>query len=173
MADISEFKSQLLGGGARSSQFRVELAFPSWASNGALAGQQAQFLCKAASLPQSTVASIPTYYRGRVVHVAGEREFQPWTITVYNDTNFSIRSAFESWSDGIQSYTAIGGRTNPTEYETDLLVHQLDRNGAILKSYKFFDAFPTDIGAIALDFENTNQIETFEVTFQYNFFEPR
>lgn len=173
MADISEFKSQLLGGGARPSQFRVELSFPSWVSGGTLAGQQSQFLCKSAQLPGSIITDIPTFYRGRVVHLAGEREFQPWTISIYNDTNFNIRNAFENWSDGITAYGAIQGRTNPTEYQVDMFVHQLDRGGAIIKSYKFFDAYPVDIGIIQLDFEATNTIETFDVTFQYNFFEPR
>lgn len=173
MADISEFKSQLLGGGARPSQFRVEITFPSWASGGALAGQQTQFLCRTAALPASTIADIPVAYRGKTVHLAGEREFAPWTISVYNDTNFNIRNAFESWSEGINSYTQIQGRTNPTDYQVDLMVHQLDRGGAIIKSYKFFDAYPTEVGLIQLDFESTNAIEQFDVTFQYNFFEPR
>lgn len=173
MANISDFKSQLIGGGARPNQFRVELTFPSFASGGALAGQQSQFLCRAAQLPGSRVGSIPLAYRGKTVHVAGEREFEPWTVSIYNDTNFNIRNAFESWSGGINSYNSIAGRTNPSEYEVDLSVHQLDRSGAIIKSYKFFDAFPIDIGAIDLNFESTNEIEQFSVTFQYNYFEPR
>jgi hypothetical protein len=172
MADISEFKAQLIGGGARPSQFRVELTFPQYVSNGTLAGQQSQFLCKAASLPASTIENIPVRYRGRPVNLAGEREFAPWTVSIYNDTNFNIRNAFESWSAGIQSYTQVEGRTNPSDYQVDLRVHQLDRSGSIIKSYRFYDAYPMIIGAIGLDFEATNVIELFEVEFIYNFFEP-
>lgn len=173
MANISDFKSQLIGGGARPNQFRVELVFPSFAAGGALAGQQSQFLCRSAQLPASRVGSIPIAYRGKTIHVAGEREFEPWTVSIYNDTNFNIRNAFESWSGGINSYNSIAGRTNPTEYQVDLSVHQLDRSGSIIKSYKFFDAFPIDIGAIDLNFESANEIEQFTVTFQYSYFEPR
>ena len=169
MANISDFKSQLIGGGARANQFRVELAFPSYVAAGPVVGIKSQFLCKAAQLPAATIEDMPIQYRGRAVHFAGERTFAPWTISVYNDTDFSIRNAMEQWSNGIQNLNATTGRTNPRDYQVDLLVHQLDRNGATVKTYKFVDAYPTDVGAIALDFDTTNAIETFDVTFVYNY----
>jgi len=170
MANIADFKATLIGGGARPNQFRVELSFPSFVTTGIVAGQQAQFLCKAAQLPASTIENIGVLYRGRPVNFAGERTFQPWTITIYNDTSFNIRNALEQWQAGIQNYSATTGRTNPRDYQVDLTVHQLDRNGADIKIYKFVDAFPINIGAVGLDFEQQNQIETFDVEFQYNFF---
>lgn len=170
MANIADFKAQMIGGGARPNQFRVELSFPSFVTGGILAGQQAQFLCKSAQLPASTLENISVLYRGRPVNFAGERTFQPWTITIYNDTTFSIRNAIEQWQAGIQNYSATTGRVNPRDYQVDMNVHQLDRNGASVKIYKFVDAYPTTIGAIALDYEQQNQIETFDVEFQYNFF---
>lgn len=160
------------GGGARPSQFRVTLAFPPWVTGGSLAGQEAQFLTKAASLPASVITDIELRYRGRAVHFAGEREFQPWQITVYNDTTFSIRSAFESWQHGILNYTRTEGRTNPTDYQVDAMVHQLDREGNIVKSYKFYDVYPTEVGAIGLDYDASNSIETFDCTLVFNYFEP-
>ena len=170
MANIADFKAVMLGGGARPNQFRVELSFPSYVTGGIVAGQQAQFLCKSAQLPASTVEDINVLYRGRPVHFAGERTFQPWSITVYTDTSFNIRNAIEQWQAGIQNYAATTGRTNPRDYQVDLNVHQLDRNGASVKIYKFTDAYPTNIGAIALDYEQQNQIETFDIEFTYNFF---
>jgi hypothetical protein len=169
MANISDFKAQLIGGGARANQFRVELAFPTYVAAGPVVGVKSQFLCKAAQLPASTVENVPLQYRGRAVNIAGERTFAPWTITVYNDTDFAIRNAMENWSNGIQNLTTTNGRVNPRDYQVDLLVHQLDRNGAIVKTYKFVDAYPTEIGAIALDFDSANTVETFDVTFQYNY----
>jgi len=170
MANIADFKAVMLGGGARPNQFRVELSFPSYVTGGIVAGQQAQFLCKAAQLPASTVEDINVLYRGRPVHFAGERTFQPWNITIYTDTSFNIRNAIEQWQAGIQNYSATTGRTNPRDYQVDLNVHQLDRNGATVKTYKFTDSYPTQIGAIALDYEQQNQIETFDVEFTYNYF---
>jgi hypothetical protein len=170
MANIADFKAQMIGGGARPNQFRVELTFPSYVTLGVVAGQRAQFLCKAAQLPASTVENIPVLYRGRPVNFAGERTFQPWTISIYNDTTFGIRNALEQWQSGVQNYNATTGRTNPRDYQVDLNVHQLDRNGATIKSYKFVDAYPTSISAVGLDFESQNAIEMFDVEFTYNFF---
>ena len=170
MANIADFKAVMIGGGARPNQFRVQLSFPSYVTGGIVAGQQAQFLCKAAQLPASTVEDINVLYRGRPVHFAGERTFQPWNITIYTDTSFNIRNAIEQWQAGIQNYSATTGRTNPRDYQVDLNVHQLDRNGATVKTYKFTDSYPTNIGAIALDYEQQNQIETFDVEFTYNYF---
>lgn len=169
MANISDFKSQLIGGGARPNQFRVELTFPSYVSAGPVVGLNAQFMCKAAQLPASTVENIPLQYRGRAVNVAGERTFAPWTVTIYNDTTFAIRNAMEQWSSGVQNLSSTNGRTNPSDYQVDLQVTQLDRNGAAIKVYKFVDAYPIEIGAIALDYDAANQVETFDVTFQYNY----
>jgi hypothetical protein len=170
MANIADFKSQMIGGGARPNQFRVELTFPSYVSLGVVAGQRAQFLCKAAQLPASSVENIPVLYRGRPVNFAGERTFAPWTISIYNDTTFGIRNALEQWQSGVQNYNATTGRTDPRDYQVDLAVHQLDRNGATIKSYKFVDAYPTNISAVGLDYESQNAIEMFDVEFTYNFF---
>jgi len=173
MAGISDFTSQLQGGGARPNQFRVELTFPGFVSGGTLAGQQSQFLCKATSLPESRIDPIKIFYRGRPVNLAGERTFSPWSITVYNDTTFSIRNALEKWQSGIASYNTTNGKTRPTDYQADLQVHQLDRNGGIIKSYKFYDSFPISVGSIELDFNSSNEIEMFQVEFEYNYFEPK
>jgi len=169
MANISDFKAQLTGGGARANQFRVELAFPAYVSAGPIVGMKTQFLCKSAQLPGSTVENVPIQYRGRTVNIAGERTFAPWTISVYNDTDFAIRNAMEQWSNGVQNYTTSNGRVNPRDYQVDLNVHQLDRNGAIVKTYTFIDAYPTEIGAIGLDFDASNSVEVFDVTFTYNY----
>jgi len=169
MANIADFKAQLIGGGARPNQFRVDLAFPSYVTLAGIAGLQGQFLCKATSLPASTLENIALQYRGRQVNIAGERTFEQWSVTIYNDTNFNIRNAFETWSNGIQNNGTTLGRVNPTDYQVQMAVNQLDRNGATVKSYQFIDAYPISVSAIGLDYETTNQVETFDVTFQYNY----
>lgn len=170
MATISAFKAQMQGGGARANQFRVQLTFPGGVSGAAAAGTAAQFLCRSAQLPSSTMDDITSFYRGRPVHFAGERSFQPWTISVFNDTNFLIRNVMEKWHNLALNYNATNGAMRPGDYQVDMEVHQLDRNDNIIKSYKFFDAYPIEVGQIALDFEANNQIEQFDLTFQYNYF---
>lgn len=169
MANLSDFKAQMIGGGARANQFRVDLSFPNFVTAGTLVGINAQFMCKAAQIPQSTIDNTPVFYRGRQVNFAGERTFAPWTVSVYNDTTFAVRNALERWSDGIMNHTATNGRTNPGDYQVDLLVTQLDRNGAAIKSYTFRDAYPTVISPIQLDYETNNVIEMFDVEWTYNY----
>jgi len=169
MANISDFKAQMIGGGARPNQFRVDLTFPNFVTAGTLVGINAQFMCKAAQLPQSTVDNTQVFYRGRQVNFAGERTFAPWTVTVYNDTTFTVRNALERWSDGVMNHSQTNGRTNPGDYQVDLLVTQLDRNGASIKQYTFRDAYPTVISPIQLDYDANNVIETFDVEWTYNY----
>lgn len=170
MATITEFKGAMIGGGFRPNQYRVQLNFPNFVGAGMVAGQQAQFLCKSASLPPSDIENIQVWYRGRPVNLAGERTFQPWQVSIYGDTSFNIRNALEQWQDGIQNYDTTEGKTNPTQYQVDMNVYALDRSGAIIKQYKFFDAYPLSIGPMGLDFEANSQISTFDVVFQYNYF---
>src|SRR5210317_40314 len=169
MANISDFKAQMIGGGARPNQFRVDLSFPNFVTAGTLVGLNAQFMCKASQLPQSTIDNTQVFYRGRQVNFAGERTFAPWTITAYNDTTFAVRNALERWSDGIMNHSQTDGRTNLGDYQVDLLVTQLDRNGAAIKSYTFRDAYPTVISPIQLDYETNNVIEMFDVEWTYNY----
>lgn len=168
MARISEFKSFMTGGGARANQFRVILTFPGFVPF-ALAGEKAQFLCKASQLPGSTIENIPVNYRGRIINFAGERTFAPWSVTIYNDTDFEVRNAMEVWSNGIQQNQTTEGRVNPLDYQVQLFVQQLDRNGTVIKNYTFIDAYPTEISPIVVDYDQTGVIETFDVTFTYNY----
>ena len=173
MANISDFKSQMIGGGARPNQFRVDLSFPGFVSAGlgGIIGLNSQFLCKATTLPASTVENVQVYYRGRPVNFAGERSFSPWGVTIYNDATFSIRNAMEAWSNGVANFTGTNGLTNPRDYQTDIRVFQLDRNGeAPIKQYTFINAYPTQVGQIALSYDDNNVIETFDVEFTYDYF---
>jgi hypothetical protein len=169
MANIDSFKANMIGGGARANQFYVSLTFPSYVSAGGLAAAKGQFVCKGAQLPASTLDNTPVNYRGRQVNFAGERTFAPWTVTVLNDNDFLIRNALEAWSNGINNNVSNTGLINPSQYQVDMEVFQLDRNGNPIKAYKFVDAFPTEVGAIELNFDTNNQIEEFTVTFQYNY----
>ncbi len=171
--NIERFKAELSDGGARANQFSVQLTFPSFVGSGQLAGQKSQFLIDAAELPGQTIGITPVYYRGREVKLAGERQFQPFTFTVLNDSGFTIRTAMEQWMNGIndlQTNQGILASTGLGGYSADAVVRQLDRNGSVLKSYKLIGAFPTDIGAVGLGFDQNDRISTFQVAMQYQTF---
>ena len=164
---IQEFKSNFLGGGARPNQFKVELVFPGFAQGAAEAGRVSEFLCKSTTLPGSDLGIAPAFFRGRQIPLAGERQFRPWDIIVYNDTNFLMRNAFESWMNQINNLQYNTGITNPSAYTVDMQVHQLGRNNEVLKSYKFIGAFPQMVSPINLDFGANDQLEEFQVSFVY------
>ena len=168
---ITDFKSKLTGGGARPNLFEVELAFPDAVAIDNDVLQKARFLVKAAALPASTIAPIDVPFRGRILKIAGDRTFETWTITVINDTDFSLRSAFEKWMNTINKMSDATGVVDPEAYQKDATVKQLDRDGSVLRSYKFWDIFPTNISTIDLSYETTDTLEEFTVELQVQWWE--
>ena len=168
---ITGFKSKLAGGGARPNLFEVELAFPDALNIDNDVKEKSRFLVKAASLPASNIAPIDINFRGRILKVAGDRTFDTWTINVMNDVDFAIRNAIELWMNQINKLSDNTGTTNPAEYQPDAFVHQLDRDGSTLRTYKFHDVFPTNISAQDLSYETTDTIEEFTVELQVQWWE--
>ena len=172
MANIDDFKANLIGGGARANQFRVTITPPPGIAIG-LDVRRASFLVTASNLPASTIGEIPVPFRGRNIYVAGDRPApDTWTTTFYNDTDFMVRNAMERWHNGINDFANNTGVVNTADFQTDLFVEQLDRDDTILKTYIFRSAFPTTIAQIDLSTAETTEIETFEVTWRYQHFEP-
>ena len=171
MANIDDFKANLLGGGARANQFRVTVTPPPGIAIG-LDVRRASFLCRASNLPALSIAEIAVPFRGRNIYIAGDRTFEEtWTTTFMNDTDFMVRNAMELWMNGINDLADATGVTALADYQTDLQVEQLDRDDTILKSYIFRSAWPTSLSAIDLTNDQADSIETFEVTWRYQHFE--
>ena len=176
---ITEFRSRLSGGGARANLFEVEIAFPEELGiNLTDVSDKVPFLVKAAEIPASNLGNIPVPYRGRVLPVAGDRTFDPWTVTIINDVGFEIRDAMEKWSNSINDLQTAQGTTNPEVYQRSAFVKQLGREGSApgdpektLRTYKFEGIYPNTVSSIPLDFGATDQIEEFQVTFNYLFYE--
>ena len=171
MANIDDFKANLTGGGARANQFRVTVNTPPGINTG-LQQRKTSFLCKGSNLPAQTLAEITVPFRGRNIYIAGDRTFdETWTTTFINDTDFMIRNAMELWMNGINNLRSNTGVVNPSEYQADLTVEQLDRDDAILKSYIFRSAWPTSLSTIDLTSDAADAIEEFEVTWRYQHFD--
>ena len=177
--NITEFRSRLSGGGARANLFEVEIAFPEeLVIDLNLVTDKVPFLVKAAEIPASNLGNIPVPYRGRVLPVAGDRTFDPWTVTVINDTDFQIRDAMEKWSNSINDLQTAQGSVDPAVYQRSALVKQLSREGSnpgdpekVLRTYNFEGIYPNTVSSIPLDFGATDQIQEFQVTFNYLFYE--
>ena len=63
------------------------------------------------------------------------------------------------------------GTQDPALYQPDAYVHQLDRDGSTLRTYKFHDVFPTNISQMDLSYETTDTIEEFTVEMQVQWWE--
>ena len=169
---ISQFKSKLVGGGARPNLFEVQVNFPDGVNlaiqgdgDGQFDGDRFRFLCKSAALPASNVNNLEVAFRGRTLKVAGDRTFDPWTVTVINDQDFGHYRAFQAWAQNIAQYGDSSGLTDPSSYLGQATVYQLGRNVAsqqtsnspatdskILAQYKMVDIFPTAVGEYTLNF---------------------
>ena len=177
---ITNFRDRLVGGGARPNFFEVNITLPGSVSKFADVDTDMRFMIKAAEIPAANIGNIPVPFRGRVLPVAGDRTFDPWTVTVINDTSFNIRDAMEQWSNSINDLQFDGGITAPSGYQTEAFVTQLgrvnDNSGQLssgtdnmqqIRQYKFFGIYPNTVSSIPLDYGATDQIEEFQVTFNY------
>lgn len=164
--NISEFVANYAGG-ARPNRFRVTLSYPAFALFG---GQNnAQFLVRAASIPASHLGTVKVAYMGREYPVPGDRTFDPWPVTIYNEESFDHRNAMERWSNGINAHRGNFRVAAPvTVFTQNAMVDQLSVTGAVIKRYIFLDLWPSEVGAIELAWDQNDQVETFQTTFQYS-----
>ena len=155
---VDDFKSKIAGGGARPNLFQVTLNFPAYAGGNT---EISSFLVRAASLPASNIPEMIVPFRGRQLKIAGDRVFEPWSTTILNDTDFLLRNAIERWMNGMNAHQLNTGLVNPVDYQADLKVEQLDKDGSTIKTYRFIDAFPTSMSSIELGYEQNDIIEEF------------
>jgi hypothetical protein len=176
-ASIDTFRSYVDSDFARPNLFQVELNFPASLSGSTTQGsatsdlkKKSLVLVKAANLPASTVGVIEVPFRGRTLKIAGDRTFEPWTVTVMNDAKFQLRSYFELWISKIQYQNEnYSDYTKISDYQTQATVRQLGRQGDVLRSYEFQGVFPTNVSAIDLAWESNDSIEEYTVEFQVQY----
>ena len=172
---ISEFKSNLKGGGAKSALFQVDLNYPSLVTPPSV---NAKFLISAASIPASTVGTYEVFYHGKSIKVAADRTYENWDTTIINDEDFGVRKSLEQWLSVLakhelntRSVTQTGNKEGKNaEYKADIGVNQYSKNGTLLQKYKFIGAFPIGLSTIALSWES-NTIETYTCSWAYDCWE--
>lgn len=168
--NINEIRSQLTLGGARNSLFQVTIQNPA----NSVADIKVPFMVQAAQIPASSLGTIEVPYFGRKIKLAGDRTFAEWTVTVINDEDFLVRNAMEQWSNTINSLQGNlrgFGAASPLLYKAQAQVVQYSKTGVPIRTYQFNGIYPSEISAIDLDWNATDQIETFQVTFQYDWWE--
>ena len=142
---------------ARPNLFEVEIPY---------LGRNFSFKCKAAPMPAGIVEKVPVGYMNRKINLAGDRTFDDWTVTIYNDDAHTTRQEIVDWQ-GIchgQGNEITGG--TPAEYKKTAIVRQYHRDGkTVTKEITITGLWPTNVGEVQMDWDSNNEIETFEVTF--------
>ena len=173
---LSDFKTNLTGGGARPALFTVELKYPTAVKQDKTI--PSRFLVKGASIPASTIGTYDVFYHGKAIHVAGDRTFETWDTTIINDEDYGIRIALEKWMDLLADHklnTRVGFSSSEGEqasYKQDIFVTQFGKDGKHKHHYHFLGAFPTTISAIPLDWGTASEIEEYTVTWTYDKWMP-
>jgi len=130
-----------------------------------------RFRCKATSIPAATVGVIELGYQNRKIKIAGDRTYDEWTVTVYNDDVHASREDFIEWQNQVVGVLdEISGQT-PDVYKNNALVTQFDRNGNKTSEYDIKQIWPTSVGEIAYDWDSNDELMTFEVTFAIDYVE--
>lgn len=165
--NVNELKSNLTFGGARPSLFQVTFTNPA----GGQADKKVTALCRAARIPESTFGVIDIPYFGRKIPEAGDRpRFQPWAVTFFNDEDFLIRNAMETWHNKVNSLEGnlrLFGTSSPALYKTDCTVLQYARTGQMIRQYTMKDAWPSNLSPIELNWGTNDTIEEFVAVFQF------
>jgi hypothetical protein len=168
--NINEIQSQFKFEGARPTLFQVRITNPVNTS----ADSQVEFLAMATSIPASNLGNIPVPYFGRIINFAGDRTYDPWTVTIMNDEDFKIRNTLEEWSNAINR--RVQNVRDPViaanhAYKSTARVIQLAKTGEALRVYRFNGIYPATISDIGLDWSDRDQFERFQVQFVYDYWD--
>ena len=162
---LSDFASAFKGGGARSSLFEVSLSGSAPAGN----LSNLKFLCRATTIPPSNIAPIDVPFLGRAIKVAGDRTFEPWSITILNDEDFAIRNVLEKWMDQIKSHKGIRqSRSSISGYQRNMVLTQYTKNAKKSQQYTFVNAWPSSVSEIPLAWD-APAVEEFTCTWNYDY----
>ena len=175
---------------ARSHLFRC-LITPSGLINSPLSiftqafglGNDAQtrsYLCKIATIPEMVVETGEVYYFTRAVKYPTRRRYTPLTLTFFNTTDYTLRKAFEQWNEELlQARNNIGAfAKRSTETMATIQVQHYDGTSLVplthkpnlIRQYTFYQAYPSSIGPLMFSYDNDTEIQTFDVTMEYNYF---
>ena len=170
---VTKFKASLKHGGARPSLFKVIFDYPSGISD---PPTKASFLVKATTIPASTIGSYDVYYHGKAIKVAGDRSFDTWDTTIFNDEDFGIRNTLENWMSAISNHSLNTrdkeifntSEGDVAKYKSTLKVTQFGKDGNTLRTYSFKGAWPSALSTINLDWSTASEIEEFTCTWVYD-----
>ena len=164
---IDDFIASLQKGGMRTSLFKVTMAPPA----GVSVGEDLTFKCKATSIPGSELGVIEMPFMGRTAKIAGDRKFGEWTISVIAEQGNLTHRMLNDWLDLIQDAEGnLSSVQTPQNYMVTATVQTYGTDGKEDQTYEMRGCFPSNVGEIALAWENQDQVGEFDATFQMQYF---
>lgn len=165
--NLNEFRSAMRYGGARASRFRVRIANP---VDPAI-DLDLPLYCKSASLPGITQNQLELFYGGMSIKVEGQKTYDNWSATFYNDQDFKIKNAFDTWMNiirGPETNVNKFASTDISNYKSVVQIEQLSTKDEVLRTIELSGAFPVSVSSIELAWEN-EAIQEFTVDFAYDY----
>lgn len=158
---VTAFKSAgLPEGGFRPALFEVFVA--------RAGGQRLSFQCQSSNVPALTVNQIEVPYFGRKIKIAGDRTYAEWTTLIMEDEDFTVRSALEQWQMQINRGDSNVRAQNNEAYKDRAQVKLFGKDGGVIRTYDLEGLWPQDVGTIELDWNTTDTIATYTVTWAFD-----
>ena len=178
--NVSKFKGALPGGGARPSLFEFSLS----GLNSTLTGMgNINMYCQVSALPALTVTPIEKMYFGRTVRIPGDLVYGDLSTTIYQTEKGTERIGIETWMDKINGHVE---NVSSLESETGNFMAKYSATGKLIQYSKaggaaankrstveFVDLWPQSVTEIALSYDTASDIEQFDVTWSYNYYDVK
>lgn len=160
---LRDFKENAIqAGGYRPALFEVTAPGP-------VGGNPFSFLCMSTQVPAFTHGVIEVPYFGRKIKIAGDRTYTEWTTTLMIEEDFSVRNALEDWADRINN--PVSGQRDfaqSEDYKLEMDITLYGKTGSPVRFYTLEGCWPTDVGTIELDWNTTDTIGTYTVTWAFD-----
>jgi len=172
---LSAFQTQMGSGGARPSLFSFSVT---GLTDSGL--DDLSFMCNVSELPGLSITPIERQYYGRTVKIPGDMVFADLTTTIINDENMGLRTGIEKWmarmnshegnTRGFGAWGKEGATGTLTQYGKSPTTVSADATTSIYK-VNFVGLFPQTLGEIALSYDSASEIEQFDVTWGYQYWD--
>ena len=124
-------------------------------------------------------------FRGRIVKIPGDRTYDEWTMTLYDtftdgagSGTSNVRKFFHAWNAEFnlhesnkpgKKFSSDGKSLDYLALFAELTVSQLSLNGDIMRSVTLSNTWPTVVGEIVLNYDSSDTIAEYSVTFAYDY----
>jgi hypothetical protein len=135
------------------------------------ASELLSFACKKCEVPSSAFNVVNINVNGLIKNRASSRDYDPIQVEFYVDSQHLVRQFFLTWHNLIMN-TFNKQRSYPKDYmsaQSSLVIYdQANKSLSPTQDIMFANMWPSEIGAVTLDWESEGEHFILPVTFQYD-----